>query len=281
MDLGRIGIWNSELRNGDEAEAVRAAAELETLGYGALWLNNGSDGKIFDRVRALLAATKRTVVATGIVSIWNYPAAEVAGAYHRINADFPDRFLLGLGVSHGRARTYDAMTAYLDALDSAPSPVPVTNRVLAALGPRMLKLAAERAAGAHPYNVSVDYTREAREELGLGPLLAPEQGVILESDPTRARGIARQRMAFYLEAPNYARNFVRMGFTEDDLKNGGSDRLIDGYIGWGDIAAVGERVQAHLQAGADHVCIQVLTSTPGVFPYEEWRTLAKALIKQV
>jgi probable F420-dependent oxidoreductase len=278
MDIGPIGIWNSELRNGDLIEATRAAAELESLGYGALWLNNGRDGKIFERVAALLAATKSIVVATGIVSIWDYPAADVAAAFARIDADFPERFLLGLGVSHGRERTYDAMTAYLDALDRAPTPVPVARRVLAALGPRMLKLAAQRAAGAHPYNVSVEHTRQARQTLGPGPLLAPEQGVILESDPTRARHIARERMSFYLKAPNYTRNFERMGFGEADLQNGGSDRLLDAFIAWGDTPAIVQRVREQLHAGADHVCIQVLTPTPGTFPHEAWRTLAKSLI---
>lgn len=280
MDLGRIGIWSGELRNQDVGEASRAAAELEALGYGALWLNNGRDGRVFDRVRALLEATERVVIATGIVSIWDYPAADVAEAFHAIDGDFPGRFMLGIGVSHGREKTYDAMVAYLDALDAAPNPVPASSRMLAALGPRMLRLAAARSLGAHPYNVTVDYTRQARETLGTGPLLAPEQALILETDPARAREVARQRMSFYMNAPNYVRNFLRSGFTEDDVKNGGSDQLLDSFIAWGDVPALVERVRRQQDAGADHVCIQVITPTQGTFPYETWRTLAKALINE-
>lgn len=278
MDLGRIGVWSGELRSLDEAEASRAAAELESLGYSTLWINSGRDGKIFDRVRALLSATERVVIATGIVNIFDYPAADVAEAYRALNVDFPDRFLLGLGVSHGREKTFDAMVAFLDALDSAPNPVAKANRALAALGPRMLKLAAERSAGAHPYNVSVEQTREARQLIGPASLLAPEQGVLLETDPTRARAVARQRMTFYMQAPNYIRNFQRSGFTEADLKDGGSDRLLDSFLAWGDVSAIGERVRQHHEAGANHVCIQVLTATADTFPLDQWRTLAQALI---
>ncbi len=225
-----------------------------------------------------MSATERVVIATGILNIFDYPAADVAQAYHALNADFPDRFLLGLGVSHGRDRTFDAMVAYLDELDSAAHPVPKANRVLAALGPRMLKLAAERSAGAHPYNVSVAQTQEARQLLGPGPLLAPEQGVLLETDPTRALGLARQRMTFYLQAPNYVRNFIRGGFAEDDLKDGGSERLLRSFVAWGDVPVLVERVRQQHEAGADHVCIQALSDAPNTFPLDSWRTLAKALV---
>ena len=278
MDLGRIGIWSGELRSQDVGEASRAAVELESLGYGTLWINNGRDGRIFDRIRALLSATERVVIATGIANIWDYPAADVAEGFHAIDGDFPGRVLGRIGGSDRRAKTYDAMVAYLDALDSAPNPIPTSSRLLAALGPRMLRLAAARSLGAHPYNVSVEYTKQARSVLGMDPLLAPEQALILETDPARAREIARQRMGVYMDTPNYARNFLRSGFTKDDLKDGGSDRLIDAFIAWGDVPALVERVRQQQAAGADHVCIQVLTPTPGAFPYEAWRTLAKALV---
>lgn len=278
MKLGTIGVWSGELRGLDESAAKAAAAKLESWGYGTLWINNGRDREMFRRVRALLSATERVVIATGILNIFDYAAAEVAEAYHAINVDFPDRFLLGLGVSHGRDKTFDAMVAFLDGLDSAPNPVPKANRTLAALGPRMLKLAAERSAGAHPYNVSVEQTREARQLVGSGVLLAPEQGFVLESSPARALAVARSRMGFYLNAPNYIRNFKRGGFTDDDLKDGGSERLIESFIVWGNADAVAGRVRQQLDAGADHVCIQALTDTPDQFPLDSWQALAQALI---
>jgi probable F420-dependent oxidoreductase len=277
MDLGRIGIWSSDLRNADEAAAIDAARELEALGYGALWFPNGKGGPL-ERSRALLAATERVTIVTGILSIWDQPATDVAAAYHSLNRDFGGRFVLGLGVSHGRDKTYDAMVSFLDGLDSAPEPVTAGQLILAALGPRMLRLARDRAAGAHPYNGPVSHTRRAREILGAGPLLAPEAAVILDEDPARARDIARQRMGFYLNAPNYVNNFLREGFTPDDVANGGSDRLIDSFIGWGDTAAVLARIQAHFDAGADHVAIQVLPQTRGEFPLAQWRALAPLLV---
>ena len=278
MELGRIGIWSGELRRAEAAAAVQAARELETLGFGALWLPGGRDGKIFECARALLAATSHVVIATGIVSIWETTPADVAAAYHALATDFPGRFLLGLGVSHGRDKTFDAMTAFLDGLDSAPNPVPAADRVLAALGPRMLRLARDRAAGAHPYNVPVSHTQHARAVLGTQALLAPEQAVILESDPARAREIARQFLGFYMKAPNYTNNFLREGFNSGDLENGGTDRLIDAIVAWGDSAAAQARVQAHLDAGANHVCIQAVTANRDALPLAEWRMLATALI---
>lgn len=281
MTLGRVGIW-SGLFAGDRETAKEAAVELERLGYGALWLNNVPE--LFDLARELLGATERIVVATGIASIWTHPPEAVAAAHHALTQAYPHRFLLGLGVSHAPivdreqagqySRPVERMAAYLDALDAAPTPVPVHERVLAALGPRMLTLARERSAGAHPYLVTVEHTRQARAVLGAGRLLAPEQGVVLATDPVQARSIARARLAMYLQLPNYTNSWLRLGFTPDDLAAGGSDRLVDALVAWGGVDAIRERVAAHLDAGADHVCLQVLTADPQAWPREEWRALA-------
>jgi probable F420-dependent oxidoreductase len=279
--LGRVGIWSARFAADREA-AKAAAVVLKRLGYGALWLPNRP--ALFDLARELLGATERLVVATGIASIWTHPPEAAAAAHRALTRDFPHRFLLGLGVSHahlvdraqaGRySRPVERMAAYLDALDAAPAPVPPGERVLAALGPRMLALARERSAGAHPYLVTVEHTRRARAALGAGRLLAPEQGVVLATDPVRARAIARAHLATYLQAPNYTNNWLRLGFTPDDLAACGSDRLVDALVAWGGVDAIRERVAAHLDAGADHVCLQVLTADPTAWPREEWRALA-------
>ncbi len=274
MELGQIGVWSGLLRRMHEAEAVKMVVELEKLGYGAIWVSGGHGTGIFDRIRAFLGATSRVVIASGIISIWEQPAEEVAAEYHAIETAYPGRFLLGLGVSHGRDKTYDAMTTFLDTLDHAPNPVPQDRRVLSALGPRMLRLARDRALGAHPYNVPVSHTQHAREILGAAPLLAPEQAVVLESDPAQARQIARQFLNFYMGAPNYTNNFLREGFTEADLQNGGSDRLIDAIVAWGDLSIIRARVDAHLKAGANHVCLQAVTSERESFPLAEYQQLA-------
>jgi probable F420-dependent oxidoreductase len=279
--LGRVGIWSGQFA-ADPAAAKEAAAELELLGYGAVWLPNRPG--LFELVRDVLDATNRLVVATGIASIWVHPAAEVAATHHALTLAHPHRFLLGLGVSHARivdrdepgrySRPVERMSAYLDALDAAPSPVPVGERVLAALGPRMLAMARERTAGSHPYLVTPEHTRQAREALGPDRILAPEQAVVLSSDPVEARRIARQHLAMYLQAPNYTNNWLRLGFSQDDLAEGGSDRLVDALVAWGSVDAIRERVDAHLLAGADHVCLQALTGDPQTLPRAEWRTLA-------
>lgn len=281
MQLGRIGIWSGQFWD-DRSAAKEAAVELEQLGYGALWFPNRP--ALFELARELLDATQRIVVATGIASIWAHPAEEVAEAHHALTQAHPNRFVLGLGVSHahmvnrnepGRyTRPFERMGAYLDALDAAPTPVPAGERVLAALGPRMLRLARDRSAGAHPYLVTAEHTRRARETLGAGPILAPEQAVVLETNPERARAIAREHLAMYLQAPNYTNNWLRLGFTADDLTNGGSDRLVDALVAWGDVDTIRERVAQHILAGADHVCLQVLTADRTTMPLKEWQTLA-------
>ncbi|MYX36442.1 MULTISPECIES: LLM class F420-dependent oxidoreductase [Streptomycetaceae] len=280
--IGRYGLWSAGLRDPDPARAAElaeTAAELEELGYGALWLG-GSSG--VEHAAPLIAATSSITVATGILSIWQYEAGDAAARQAALEAAHPGRFLLGIGVSHARLveqykRPYAAMTAYLDALDAAGAPA--GRRVLAALGPRMLELARDRSAGAHPYLVTVEHTAEARATLGEGPLLAPEFTVVLESDPTRARETAREMLAFYLTLPNYTGNWLRLGFDEDDLADGGSDRLVDALFGWGDEERVRQRIDAFLDAGADHVAVQVLASGEdgSGLPREQWRRLAEAL----
>jgi probable F420-dependent oxidoreductase len=281
MQLGRIGIWSSHFW-GDREAAKEAAAQLERLGYSALWFPNRA--ALFELAKELLESTQSIVIAPGIASIWTHPADEAAKAHHTLTQAHPNRFLLGLGVSHAHLvnrnapgrydRPFERMREYLDALDALPTPVPVGERVLAALGPRMLELARERSAGSHPYLVSVEHTRRARETLGAGPILAPEQAVVLETNPEQARTIAREHLSIYLQAPNYTNNWLRLGFTPDDITNGGSDRLVDALVAWGDRDAIHERIARHLAAGADHVCLQVLTADNTSMPVNEWQELA-------
>jgi probable F420-dependent oxidoreductase len=285
MDLSGVGVWSSHLRYGNPAEAAEAAAELEELGYQALWIPDVT-GRVLDSVENLLSSTKTTVIATGILNLWMYEPSEVAAGYASLTAAHGDRFLAGIGVSHaplidskepGRFRKPLAATrAFLDALDAAEQPVPVENRVLAALGPKMLQLSATRARGAHPYLTTPDDTHKAREILGEGPLLLPEQAVALTEDADQARAVGTDWLRAYLALPNYANNLLRSGFTEEDLATV-SDRLFDALIAWGDEDAIAARVNEHRTAGADHVCVQVLTADTK-FPREQWRRLAAALV---
>jgi probable F420-dependent oxidoreductase len=283
MQLQRIGIWARELRVGDEGVRREAAAELEQLGYGTLWFPGSAGDDSLDCAAVLLDATEHVVVATGITNIWTEEPAEVAAKHARLAAAHDHRFLLGLGISHAPLigdryrKPYSAMVAYLDALDAAPEPPPLEERVLAALGPRMLALSRDRSAGAHPYLTHPEHTALAREALGQGKLLAPEQAVVLESDPARARELARGHLEPYLGLPNYTNNWLRHGFTEDDLLDGGSDRLVDALVAWGDDAAIAARVREHHDAGADHVCLQVIHGGDGP-PLQQWRRLAPALV---
>jgi probable F420-dependent oxidoreductase len=241
---------------------------------------------VFDAVSLLLAATKRTVIATGILNLWMHEPSEVARSYAALTAEHGNRFLLGIGVSHaplidagapGRYRKPLAATAsFLDGLDAAEQPVPVDARVLAALGPKMLTLAANRSRGAHPYLVTPEHTAVARAALGQGPLLLPEQTVILTDSADEARSIGTDWLRAYLALPNYANNLLRSGFSEDDLTQV-SDQLFDAIIAWGDEDAILRRVAEHHSAGADHVCVQVLMADPTAFPREQWRRIAAAL----
>jgi len=285
--LGRLGVWSMELRFGERDGADRMARDLEAMGYGALWVPGGFDDKVLEDVSHLLAATEKATIATGILNLWMHEPSEVAARYATLTEAHGERFLLGIGVSHaplvnsqepGRYRRPLAATkAFLDGIDSAPQPVPTANRVLAALGPKMLQLSASRARGAHPYLSTPEHTRGARELLGDGPLLLPEQTVLLTENREQAREIGSDWLRSYLGLPNYANNLLRSGFTEEDLTSV-SDRLFDAIIAWGDEDAVVRRVEEHRAAGADHVCVQVITADPREFPREQWRRLAAALL---
>ncbi len=288
--LEGLGLWSGELRYGDRGAAATAAAELDELGFSALWIPDVG-GDLFAVVESLLGATKRTTIATGILNLWMHAGDETAAQHARLTATCGRRFLVGIGVSHaplidmaeaGRYRTPLAMTrSYLDTLDAAPIPLSPTDRVLAALGPKMLELAKNRTAGVHPYLVTPEHTAIARAALGIGPLVAPEQAVVLETDASEARSIARAHLAMYLGLPNYANNWRRLGFTEEDIADGGSDRLVDALVVWGDEETIARRISEHRDAGADHVCLQVLSSpTANVatasLPIVQWRRLAAA-----
>jgi len=291
MYIGRVGIWTFALDLQPAAKAQEAAAQIEALGYGAVWIPEAMGREAFTNAGMLLAGTRRIVVATGIANMWARDAMAMAGAQRTLAEAYPDRFLLGIGVSHApmvgmRGHQYDkplsAMRSYLDAMDAAPfmasPPASAPQRVLAALAPKMLRLAAERAAGSHPYFVPPEHTAFARKVMGKGPLLAPEQAVVLETDPTKARAVARAHMSVYLGLPNYVNNLKRLGFTDDDVANGGNDRLVDAIVAWGSLEAVVKRVRAHHDAGADHVCLQVLDPDPRALPMRQWRELAAALL---
>ncbi len=290
MNLGKIGIWTFALDLQPAAKAQEAAAEIEALGFGALWIPEAMGRESFTSSGLLLAATRKIVVATGITNIWGRDPMAMSGAQKTLTEAYPDRFLLGMGVSHApmvgmRGHNYDkplaAMRSYLDAMDAAPfmayPPSTEPQRILAALAPKMLKLAAERSLGSHPYFVPPEHTAVARAAMGPGKLLCPEQAAVFETDPDKARAVARGHMAVYLGLPNYANNLKRLGFSDDDIANGGSDRLVDAVVVWGSLDTILRRIKAHHDAGADHVCVQVLDPDPRALPMTQWRELAAAL----
>jgi len=272
--LGRVGVW----RHGSGV-TPELALELEQLGYGAVWLGGSPAGDL-TQAEQLIDATTTLTLATGIVNIWQDDARIVAASFRRIEARYPGRFLLGVGTGHPEAtqeyvRPYDALTRYVDTLLS--DGVPPDSLVLAALGPKVLRLAGERTAGAHPYLVTPAFTREARRILGAGPLLAPEHKVVLDGDPERARAIGRPRVQNpYLGLVNYTSNLRRLGWSDDDLSGGGSDALIDALVAHGSAGQVAAQLTGHLEAGADHVAIQLLTE-PGADPLDGYGQLARAL----
>ena len=268
--IGRTGVWLGTLGSVAAETERDAAREIESLGYGALWFGEGGK-ESFAHAGVLLGATSELVIATGIASIYARDATAMRTASLTLGDAYPGRFVLGMGVSHERlvasrgqayGRPIATMSAYLDAMGAvafaAPAPAVPVPVVLAALRPRMLELAGARTTGAHPYFVPVAHTAQARETLGPDRLLAPEQMVLLEPSPERARVIARRSAAIYLSLPNYRESLRRLGYSDVDLDDGGSDRLIDDIVAWGGVEAVAARVEAHLEAGADHVAIQPL-----------------------
>jgi probable F420-dependent oxidoreductase len=280
--LHGTGVWSPELRYSDAARVAELAAELEALGYSALWIPDVCVD-LFTALDRLLAATSTTTIATGILNVWMHDATDTASWWTGLHDDATRaRVLLGLGASHAALigepwrRPLSVVRDYLDALD-ATGAVPPPSRCLAALGPKMLELARDRTAGAHPYLATPDHTARAREILGPEALLAPEQGVILDTDVARAREVARTNVQGYAQLPNYANNWRRSGFTDDDIEQI-TDRLVDALIVVGDVDTIAARVAAHRDAGADHVCIQVVGERGGPAPLAAWRELAAALV---
>jgi probable F420-dependent oxidoreductase len=276
IELGQFGIWTS-YRSLGEDNAGEAARLAERLGYGTFWLGGSPNPA---RVTPLLASTERLVAATGIVNIWQTEPHMAAAETTQLRADYPDRFLLGIGIGHPEA-TSDykhplmAMGGYLDGLDRTQRPVPVDARCVAALGPKMLDLSRDRSLGTHPYFTPVEHTRFARERVGPGKLVAPELACVLDTDVDRARATAREYATLYLGLSNYTNNLLRFGFDESDLADGGSDRLIDSIVPHGSAEEIAAAAREHLDAGADHVCLQTV-GVRGV-PVEQWTALARAL----
>jgi probable F420-dependent oxidoreductase len=272
MSLGRVGVWLGSIGLLGADEERSAVRELEAAGYETIWFGESPFNKeALSHAALLLDATERVTVATGIANIWLRSPASAANGAATLAEAHPGRFVLGLGVSHAPAVAFigqdyskplTRMREYLDAMDAgrytAALPVEPAPRVLAALGPKMLELARDRTQGAHPYLITPEHTRRARGILGAGPWLAPEQAFVLERDPEQARAVARGHLEPYLALPNYRNNWLRSGFEEDDLAGGGSDRLVDALVAWGDEGAVRERFDEHVAAGADHVALQAL-----------------------
>ena len=284
-----LSVWGGRpwLKTELRAEVCEIASELEDLGYTRLWITGGQREGVSSVFGDVLDTTGTIGVASGILSIWKATPGQAAAAATDLQQRHPGRFLLGLGNSHAPAvepsgqqyvRPYSRTVEYLDALDEPSTYVPVENRALAALGPRMLQLAANRSLGAHPYFAPVEHTAICRDELGSGALLAPEVAVVLEPDAITARAIARRYMATYLALPNYTKNLRRLGYGDDDLGAGGSDRLVDALIPWGDLDSVARGLTAHFDAGADEIAVQVLPANPKSLPRREFAELAAALI---
>ena len=289
MNLGRVGIWTYQLNYQPATKVREVVAELEELGYGALWIGEAAYREPLTHAGLLLSSTQHMVIATGIANIWARDPFTMTAAQLTLAEAHPDRFLLGLGVSHARlvegVRGHEyrqplaKMRAYLDAMDKAAAAYravkpPTPPRVLAALETKMLELSAERANGAHTYLVTPEHTAKARAQLGPAPWLVVEQAVVLETDAAKARAIGRRHVSRYLDLPNYTENFRRLGFKSEDIANHGSDRLVDGLVAWGDLQDVATRIDHHLAAGADQVCVQVFDPDPHGLPMSQWREMS-------
>jgi probable F420-dependent oxidoreductase len=265
-DLGRFGVWTGGPVTPEQA------VEIEKLGYGAIWVG-GSPAADLAFVEPILEKTATLQVATGIVNVWSAPAKDVAESYHRIEKAYPGRFLLGIGVGHPEhskeyRKPYDALVEYLDELDAAT--VPTSRLIIAALGPKVLELSAHRSAGAHPYLTTPEHTAQARELIGNSVYLAPEHKVVLSSPgpgaAEAARDVGRKTVGFYLGLSNYVNNWKRLGFTSEDVAKPGSDKLIDSVVAHGTAEQIAQRLNEHLDAGADHVAIQVLGGWDPLLP---------------
>ncbi|MFJ9952419.1 TIGR03620 family F420-dependent LLM class oxidoreductase [Kitasatospora sp. NPDC091207] len=295
--LGRVGIWTFGFEGQPAGRVREAAAEVEETGYGAIWFGEAFGRDTVGQAWLLLSATRRITVASGIANIAFRDPIATATATRTLGEAFPGRYLLGLGGHRvddtvhrvdgypmpARGRAVATMSAYLDAMDAVPAhgpvPDPAPRRVLAALGPRMLELAAARTWGAHPYFVPVEHTVKARAAMGPDAFLGVEQAVVLDTDPARAREVATAHVAGYVAmAAHQQANVRRLGFGDEDIVGGPSRRLVDAIVAHGDVDTIRHRVREHLEAGADHVCVQVLTADPAALPDREWRELAPALL---
>ena len=292
--LGRVGIWTFDLDMQPMTKAMEAVGELEELGFRCVWVPEAVGREPFASCGLLLSATKNLTMATGIASMHARSATTMAAGWKTLSEKFGDRFLLGIGASHQHlaekvhqseyVKPYSAMVSYLDAMDNAvffaAPPKNSPRRVLAALGPKMLKLSAQRGLGAHPYFVPVEHTVGAREILGADALLAPEVAVVFDTNPETARATARKHMLTYNRLPNYANNLLRLGYSQNDIANQDkmpSDKMVDAIVAWGDLETIVKRISAHIEAGANHVSVQVLSSQVGELPVAQWRELASAL----
>jgi probable F420-dependent oxidoreductase len=288
--VGPLGLWTGQFDGQPFAQVRSAIAALEGQGWPALWFIEAVGREALTQAALLLDATERMIVATGIANVWGRDPMALAAARNTIAEAHPGRFVLGLGASHGPLvgmrgheyrRPFARMREVLDGMDAAPVQGAIAGvqapRVLAALGPRMLELAAERAAGALTYLVTPEHTRTARRRLGASPALCVEQAVTLTDDVEQARRIGRKHLEIYLGFPNYVNNWKRLGYTDDDVANGGSDRLVDAMVVAGSVDRVADRVREHHDAGADHVCLQVLPAEASAVPEEGWADLASLL----
>ncbi|HEY0246815.1 MAG TPA: TIGR03620 family F420-dependent LLM class oxidoreductase [Gryllotalpicola sp.] len=284
-ELGRIGIWSIELAQAGAGEAADAAADLNAAGWRALWLPGGAGQGLWERADIVLDAAPQASVAFGVANIWGADADDATRAFAQLTARRGHRLLAGFGVSSperaaaaGRefGTPLSAMTAFLDRIDGDAQPIPAGERILGALGPRMVALAGRRAAGIHPFLVTPESNAANRALLGDGPLIAPHQAVVLETVPSRAREIARAGIGGYLGFPTYQSNLRRLGFGDDDLAHGGSDRLIDAVVAWGGVEDIARRIEEHHAAGADHVALHVLTERRG-WPGTAWHELSPLL----
>lgn len=287
--IGKVGVWSPHLQWQPARRAQELVRLLEELGYGAVWVGEATGKESIANASVLLAGSDRIVVATGIASIWARDPIAMANAGRTLNEAYPGRFLMGLGVSHPlltepRGRAYrtplEHMRWYLETMDGAPwagPPAEPAPRVVAALGPKMLEMARDRTEGAHPYFVPVEHTAKARAVLGEGPLLAPEQAVVLDADPAMSRERSRPYLRTYLRLDNYRANLRRLGWEDQHLTDAGSDQLVDALVAGGGVEGAVDRVRAHLEAGADHVAVRVLTEDPKAFPERELEGLAAAV----